>query len=116
MHLLTHKQHITSARLLPTSASGSISAIRHTATAFNQLPTVVARTVGYVMLWTVVACSKNVEKLRNAEFETGAQREIIARCMQTSKDTMVFAGLIRYKLPGKVWEALARVGGEVGVY
>ena len=93
--------------MLPTEAAGNMSAIRHTAQAFNQLPSVVARTVGYVMLWTVIACSNNIDKLRGVEFETGAQQETIRRCVQTSKDVMVFAGLIRFKLPGRVWEALA---------
>jgi len=64
------------------------------------------------MLWTVIACSNNIEKLRSAEFETGARQDTMQRCWQTSKDVMVFAGLIRYKLPGRVWETLARVGGE----
>ena len=109
-------QHVTNSRLLPTEAVGNISAIRHTAQAFNQLPAVVARTVGYVMLWTVVACSRNVERLKAAEFETGAQQETIQRCVQTNKDVMVFAGLIRFKLPGRVWETLARVGGDFGAY
>jgi nuclear pore complex protein Nup93 len=109
-------QDVTNSRLLPTEAGGNMSAIRATAQAFNQLPTTVARTVGYVMLWTVIACSNNVEKLKAAEFETGAQQETIRRCIQTSKDVMVFAGLIRFKLPGRVWEALARVGGDLGAY
>lgn len=68
------------------------------------------------MLWTILACSRNVEKLRDQDFETGAQRETIARCVQTSKDVMVFAGLIRFKLPGRVWERLAVMGGELGAY
>ena len=109
-------QDVTGSRLLPAEAAGNISAIRQTAQAFNQLPPVVARTVGYVMLWTVIACSNNVEKLRSAEFETGAQQDTIQRCVQTSKDVMLFAGLIRFKLPGRVWEALARIGGDLGAY
>ena len=109
-------QYVTASRLLPTEAAGNISAIRNSAQAFNQLPPVVARTVGYVMLWTVIACSNNVQKLKGAEFETGAQQDTIERCVQTSKDVMVFAGLIRFKLPGRVWETLAQVGGDLGSY
>lgn len=93
-----------------------MAAIRNTAQAFNQLPAVVARTVGYVMLWMVIACSNNVERLRAAEYETGAQEGAIHLSVQTSKDVMVFAGLIRFKLPGRVWEALARAGGDLGAY
>ena len=68
------------------------------------------------MLWTVVACSNNVDRLRKAEFETGFQREAISRCTQMAKDTVVFAGLIRYRLPGRVWEMLANAGRELGAY
>ena len=50
------------------------------------------------------------------EFETGAQLDTVQRCVQTSRDVMVFGGLIRYQLPGRVWEGLARVGGDLGAY
>ena len=33
--------------------------------------------------------------------------------LQTAKNLMVFAGLLRYKLPPKVFEALARAGQDV---
>lgn len=68
------------------------------------------------MLWTVLACARNVDALRAAAFDTPAQRLVVERTVQTARDVMVFAGLIRYKLPGRVWEGLARVGGEVGAY
>lgn len=75
---------------------------------------VLARTVGHVMLWTVVACRHQGEKLKQAEFETGVQREALTRCSQTARDVLVFAGLMRYRLPGRVWEALVQVGGGDG--
>lgn len=33
-----------------------------------------------------------------------------------AKDLMVFAGLIRYRMPPRVFEVLARSGQDVGVY
>ncbi|KAK5118069.1 hypothetical protein LTR62_004115 [Meristemomyces frigidus] len=105
---------ITSASLLPTAASGDLTSIRSHAQAFNALPPVLARTIGHVMLWCVVACSNNVEKLRLAEFETGFQKQAIERCAQMARDVAVFAGLIRYRLPGRVWEMLARAGQDLG--
>lgn len=114
--LSSHKQYITLSRLLPTSAAGSMSQIRARAQAFNEMPQVVARTIGNAMLWTVLASANLAEKLRGAEFETGAGRETIETCVQNAKDTMVFAGLIRFKLPGRVWETLATVGRNVGAY
>ncbi|TKA66247.1 hypothetical protein B0A55_09596 [Friedmanniomyces simplex] len=107
---------VTTSNLLPAAAGGNLSAIRARAQAFDQMPAVLARTVGHVMLWTVVACSSQADKLRRAEFETGFQREAIARCVQTARDVVVFAGLVRYRLPGRVWEMLAVAGQEVGAY
>ncbi|KAK4547794.1 hypothetical protein LTR36_000752 [Oleoguttula mirabilis] len=108
--------HIGIARLLPSNAHGNMSDIRAHAQAFNVMPAVVARTIGHVMLWTVVACSNLVDQMRTAEFETEARRETHNNCVQIAKDVMVFAGLIRYKLPGRVWETLARAGQELGAY
>lgn len=33
-----------------------------------------------------------------------------------AKDLMVFAGMVKYKLPPKVYEALARAGADIGAY
>ena len=97
-------------------ANGNMSAIRAAATTFNGLPSIVSRTAGYVLLWTILACARNIERLRSAEFETGTQQATIQACLQASKDVMVFAGLIRFKLPGRVWESLAQIGGEMGAF
>ncbi|SMR48907.1 unnamed protein product [Zymoseptoria tritici ST99CH_1E4] len=102
--------------VIPTETGGNISAIRSKAQAFDMMPVPVARTIGHVMVWTVIACSNQVERLRHQEFETGMQAQTIERCVQTAKDVMVFAGLIRYKLPGRVWETLARAGQDLGAY
>ncbi|KAI5360674.1 Putative nucleoporin interacting component Nup93/Nic96 [Septoria linicola] len=107
---------VAAAEVIPTDTNGDISAIRSKAQAFELMPTSVGRTIGHVMVWTVIACSNEAEKIRSQEFETGARREIIARCVQKAKDVMVFAGLIRYKLPGRVWETLARAGQDLGAY
>ena len=109
-------QYINGAGILPTAAHGNISLARQKAQGFNEMPNVIARTVGHVMIWCVVGCTNQVEVLRNAEFETAARRETMEMCVQTAKDVMVFAGLIRYKLPSRVWEALAVAGQELGAY
>ncbi|KAJ8607894.1 hypothetical protein MRB53_039990 [Persea americana] len=72
-------------------ANGDMTAIRHLATAFNDMPTVVSRTIGHVMIWTVIACSNQVQHLRSLELQTDATPEAIRRCIGTAKDVMVFA-------------------------
>lgn len=109
-------QYIRGANLLPSTADGNMSEIRNRAQGFNTMPTVISRTIGHVMLWTVLACSNLTQKMRYAEFETGAKQETIRNCVQLNKDVMVFAGLIRFNLPGRVWEALAEAGQELGAY
>ena len=80
------------------------------------MPSAVGRTIGHVMVWTVISCSNEAEKIRGQDYETAARKEIIEQCVQKAKDVMVFAGLIRYKLPGRVWETLARAGQDLGTY
>lgn len=77
---------------------------------------VISRTIGHVMLWTIIACSNHADRMRATEFETGAQQDMLRQCAQIAKDVMVFAGLIRFKLPGKVWETLAAAGQELGAF
>ncbi|TKA26143.1 hypothetical protein B0A50_04640 [Salinomyces thailandicus] len=113
---LTLSQYIRASRILPSNAEGNMSDIRSRAQSFNTVPTVLSRTIGHVMLWTVLACTNLADRMRTAEFETGAQQETLATCVQIAKDVMVFAGLIRFKLPGRVWETLAAAGQELGAY
>lgn len=38
------------------------------------------------------------------------------RLLGMAKDLMVFSGMVKYKLPPKVYEALARAGADIGAY
>lgn len=33
-----------------------------------------------------------------------------------AKDLMVFSGMVKYKLPPRVYETLARAGADIGAY
>ncbi|PPJ60628.1 hypothetical protein CBER1_03640 [Cercospora berteroae] len=107
---------VAAADVIPTETNGDVSAIRSKSQSFELMPTSVSRTIGHVMVWTVIACSNEADKIRSQEYETAARKELVASCVQKAKDVMVFAGLIRYKLPGRVWETLARAGQDLGVY
>jgi nuclear pore complex protein Nup93 len=52
----------------------------------------------------------------NGKFEDPTKRKLADQMLQSAKDLMVFAGLIRYKLPPRVFETLAKAGQDVGVY
>ena len=106
---------ISALNLLPINANGRVSAIRDRAQTFNTLPHLVSRNIGNLLIWTISAAGKQRELLRESDFEPERQR-VADHCLQVAKDTMVFAGLVRYKLPPRVFEVLARVGGDVGAY
>ena len=102
------------ANVLPTDTAGNMTAIRAKAQAFNTMQPVVARTIGHIMIWAVVALANEHARLKSAEFETPAQQNVMRKCKSAAQDGMVFAGLIRYKLPGRVWETVAQAGQELG--
>lgn len=103
---------IQALNLLPLDASGNMQTIRHKAQTFNALPTLVSRNVGNLLIWTIVAAGRQRDVLRDSEYEPERKR-LEEFCTSVARDTMVFAGLIRYKLSPRVWEVLARVGGDL---
>ena len=74
-----------------------------------------ARNVGNLLLWTITCCGKQREALRSSQFEDATKREMSENLLGMAKDLMVFAGLVRYRMPGRVFEVLARSGLD-GVY
>jgi nuclear pore complex protein Nup93 len=65
-----------------------------------------------VLLWSIGCCSKYREVLLKGAYEDPTRQALAADLAQKAKDLMVFAGLIRYKLPPRVFERLAREGGD----
>ena len=43
-------------------------------------------------------------------------KEISDELLGSARDLMVFAGLVKYRLGEKVWEALASTGADIGIY
>lgn len=107
---------ITSTSLLPLRALGSLPAIRSCATNFSTYPPEVARNIGNLLMWTITCCGRHREALLSSQYEDWTRKKIADDLLQAAKDLMVFAGLIRYKLPPRVFEVLARAGQDVGVY
>lgn len=48
--------------------------------------------------------------------EGGTNTQISEELLGSARDLMVFAGLVKYRLGERVWEAVCGVGGDVGVY
>jgi len=110
------RQRIQELRILPLSAGGNLSDIRASANNFAQYPPEIARNIGNVLLWSIGCCSRHREYLLSSGFEDAMRTVLADQLLQKAKDLMVFAGLIRYKLPPRVFEMLAKEGQDFGAY
>ncbi|KAI0579622.1 nuclear pore protein [Pyrenophora tritici-repentis] len=111
---MTALGQIENLRILPLSAGGNVSDIRATANSFNQYPAEISRNIGNVLLWCIGCCSRHREHLLSGQFDDPMRKVLADQLLQKAKDLMVFAGLIKYKLPPRVFETLAREGQDVG--
>ncbi|KAL5115759.1 nuclear pore complex subunit [Pleosporales sp. CAS-2024a] len=102
--------------ILPLAARGNLAEIRKSANAFAAYPPEIARNIGNVLLWCIGCCSRHREHLLAGGFVDQMRRNLANDLLQKAKDLMVFAGLIRYKLPPRVFETLAREGQDVCAY
>lgn len=111
---------INNLNILPLLAKGSIPTIRANASAFGALPPLLARCAGISVVWAVRAIGgerDNIMKHGGWVAGSGGDRDALKEQLNgMAKDLMVFAGLVKYKLPGRVYDLLTRAGGDVGVY
>ena len=108
-------QLINLLHIFPLQARGSVSVIRSTAQAFSALPPVISRNAGHLIMWTITCIAHERERLTTAAYENDMTATLVDNMLVAAKDLMVFAGMIKYKLPPRVYETLARFGGEMGV-
>ncbi|KIW19642.1 hypothetical protein PV08_00216 [Exophiala spinifera] len=117
---MTALEELNDLNILPLRANGKIAEIRAAADSFAQLPQVLARCAGISVVWAVRAIGGERENiLRNGRWEAGYAGDTDVMKDQLSnmaKDLMVFAGLVKYKLSGRVYDMLTRAGGDVGAY
>ncbi|KAE9977533.1 hypothetical protein BLS_001320 [Venturia inaequalis] len=108
-------QSISHINIIPINSQGDINAIRAAANNFATVPAVIARNVGDLMMWAILCIGGERERLRAGGWEDHVRQETAAQLLQAARDLMVFAGLIRFRLPPRVFEVLARAGQDVGV-
>jgi nuclear pore complex protein Nup93 len=117
---MTALEALNELNVIPLSAVGSIPVIRSAASAFGSLSPLLARCVGISVVWAVRAIGGERDKIvREGAWETGfgGDRDGLKdQLASMAKDLMVFAGMVKYKLPARVFELLSKVGGDVGSY
>lgn len=113
-------EELNGLNIIPLSAAGSIPMIRNSASAFGGLSPLLARCVGISIVWAVRAIGGERDKIvREGSWETGygGDRDGLKDQLSSmAKDLMVFAGMVKYKLPARVFDMLSKVGGDVGSY
>lgn len=97
-------------------ARGSVPNIRSAAQAFPSYPPVISRNIGHLIMWSITCIGHERERLSSGAYENEIRQGLSEELLVMAKDLMVFSGMIKYKLPPRVYETLARAGGEIGAY
>ena len=117
---MTCLEELNNNGILPLAADGDIPTIRAAASTFGSLPSQIARSAGLSIVWAIRAIGGERDKImRDGTWDTGYGNDTDALKEQLgsmAKDLMVFAGLVKYKLPARVYDMLTRAGGDVGGY
>lgn len=108
-------QDINNLQILPLRAQGSVPYIRSAAQAFPSLPPVISRNAGQLIMWSMMCIGRERERLQQGVYENDMRQSLADELLVMAKDLMVFAGMIKYKLPPRVYELLAKAGGEIGL-
>lgn len=88
--------------------------VRSYAARFSSLPQPVAINVPNLLLWTIVCCTKQRERLMNGQFSgnESTARLMIEELKQMSIDLTAYTSQLRYRLPPHLHEALARASAD----
>ena len=109
-------QAINQLGILPLQAGGSVPIIRSAAHAFSSTPEIISRNIGHVIMWCIACIGHERHRRTSSVYETDTIQKFADDLLGMAKDLMVFAGMVKYKLPPKVYEALARAGADIGAY
>ena len=103
-------QKIKALDILPLEANGDSNTIRHYASRFAGLTQPVAINVPNLIMWTVVCCTKQRERLMGGQFSgnESTARMMVEELKQMSIDLTSYTSQLKYRLPPHLHEALAR--------
>ncbi|KAE8148846.1 putative nuclear pore protein [Aspergillus avenaceus] len=107
---------INALNILPLRARGSVPYIRGAAQAFSSFPMAISRNVGHVIMWSITCIGHERERLKSGVYENEIRQSLADDLLVMAKDLMIFSGMVKYKLPPRVYETLARAGADIGAY
>jgi len=107
-------QKIRALDILPLTAGGDPSVIRSYAARFSSLSQPVAINVPNLLMWTIICCTKQRERLMNGQFSgnQSTARQMVDELKQMSVDLTAYTSQLRYRLPPHLHEALARASAD----
>lgn len=54
--------------------------------------------------------------MNSGPYENEIKQGMADELLIMAKDLMIFSGMVKYKLPPRVYEILARAGADIGAY
>jgi nuclear pore complex protein Nup93 len=68
--------------------------------------------MGNFITWCIHAAGQQRDILLNSPFNDPTKRALAEQCVRIAKDIMVFVGLVKYKLPPRIYDMLAEHAQE----
>lgn len=66
-------------------------------------------------MWSITCISRERERMYSGVYENDMRQTLVQELVVMAKDLMVFSGMIKYKLPPRVYETLAKAAGDIGL-
>ena len=67
-------------------------------------------------MWSITCIGQERERLGSGAYENEIRQGMAEELLVMARDLMIFSGMVKYKLPPRVYEILARAGAEIGAY
>lgn len=68
------------------------------------------------MMWSIACIGQERNRLYSGVYENEMKQGLADELLVMAKDLMIFSGMVKYKLPPRVYETLARAGADIGAY
>ncbi|KAK8130160.1 nuclear pore protein [Apiospora kogelbergensis] len=100
--------------ILPLDANGDPAIIRHYASKFSGLSQSVSMNVPNLLMWTLVCCMKQKERLMSGQYSgnEGTRRMMFGGLKQMTMDLTTYTSQLKYRFPPHIHQALARASAD----